>query len=464
MSYEARRRLLLDLRKLQQERPDSLCASPLNGDIFVWKAVILGPDNTEWEGGIFTLALKFTNEYPHRPPTVKFTTKIFHPNVYQDGSICLDILDKEWSPVFDVSAILTSIQSLLTDPNNQSPANKEAAILYTEYRSEYVRKVREATMMDNFNDIMHAAARGFKDIEQLLEAFFGFLSTQTDFFHTQLSQHDIQRLGLDPAVNSKGFKENHVRTLLAHIFEKNLEKYRQRHQPYLIQNASTMTKSQNWTQQTVEHAQKTQVTPQNNGNKITQHKVADSRTEQKGEAQEDKGNTQKYQDQQDKLPKVHGVDPEVMKSISTKFTIQDWNGGKTNLYSWTQTFTDVTVEIVALRNIAAHHVKLNINRDSMQLNLWGKNVIHGKFPYLINADESMWSIEDKCRLIISLEKTDERWWDALIEGHPKIDVTKIESVKRFDEFNAPQQREMIKLMKQHQERQTNNFNPQHEND
>lgn len=35
---------------------------------------------------------------------------MFHPNVYADGGICLDILQNRWSPTYDVSAILTSIQ------------------------------------------------------------------------------------------------------------------------------------------------------------------------------------------------------------------------------------------------------------------------------------------------------------------------------------------------------------------
>lgn len=46
--------------------------------------------------------------------------------VYADGGICLDILQNQWSPIYDVSAILTSIQSLLSDPNPNSPANSEA--------------------------------------------------------------------------------------------------------------------------------------------------------------------------------------------------------------------------------------------------------------------------------------------------------------------------------------------------
>ena len=69
---------------------------------------------------------------PHPPPSA----------VYADGQICLDILQNAWSPIYDVSAVLTSIQSLLCDPNPNSPANSEAAKLFSENRGEYDKRVR----------------------------------------------------------------------------------------------------------------------------------------------------------------------------------------------------------------------------------------------------------------------------------------------------------------------------------
>ena len=63
--------------------------------------------------------------------------------MYADGGICLDILQNNWSPIYDVSAVLTSIQSLLSDPNPNSPANSEAARLYVEDRKAYNRRVKE---------------------------------------------------------------------------------------------------------------------------------------------------------------------------------------------------------------------------------------------------------------------------------------------------------------------------------
>lgn len=93
--------------------------------------------------GTFKLTLQFTEEYPNKAPTVRFLSKMFHPNIYADGQICLDILQNQWSPIYDVSAILTSIQSLLCDPNPNSPANSEAAKLFSEDKREYNRKVKE---------------------------------------------------------------------------------------------------------------------------------------------------------------------------------------------------------------------------------------------------------------------------------------------------------------------------------
>lgn len=73
--------------------------------------------DTPFAGGTFRLIMTFEETYPNRPPQVKFVSKMFHPNVYNNGELCLDILQNRWSPTYDVMAILTSVQSLLNDPN-----------------------------------------------------------------------------------------------------------------------------------------------------------------------------------------------------------------------------------------------------------------------------------------------------------------------------------------------------------
>jgi ubiquitin-conjugating enzyme E2 A len=143
MSTLARRRLITDLKRLEKEDINGIFAVPLDNNILVWEAVIFGPEETPWERATIKLILEFTDEYPTKPPEVKFVTNMFHPNVYHTGKICLDILTKEWSPIYDVATILTSIQSLLSDPNPESPANAEAAKLFSENKPEYEKRVKE---------------------------------------------------------------------------------------------------------------------------------------------------------------------------------------------------------------------------------------------------------------------------------------------------------------------------------
>ncbi|KAG9296417.1 hypothetical protein G9A89_015009 [Geosiphon pyriformis] len=143
MSTEARRRLMRDFKRLQNDPPGGISGAPCPDNILLWNAVIFGPADTPFEDGTFKLALQFDENYPNKPPSVKFISKMFHPNVYANGELCLDILQNRWSPTYDVAAILTSIQSLLHDPNPNSPANAEAANLYRENRKEYTRRVRD---------------------------------------------------------------------------------------------------------------------------------------------------------------------------------------------------------------------------------------------------------------------------------------------------------------------------------
>uniref|UniRef100_L7J5Q3 Ubiquitin-conjugating enzyme E2 2 n=1 Tax=Pyricularia oryzae (strain P131) TaxID=1143193 RepID=L7J5Q3_PYRO1 len=150
MSTAARRRLMRDFkvspRVSREPRPSSICPQDIGGSRF-WShlrnAVIIGPGDTPFEDGTFRLVMHFEEQYPNKPPSVKFISQMFHPNVYATGELCLDILQNRWSPTYDVAAILTSIQSLLNDPNTGSPANVEASNLYKDNRKEYIKRVRE---------------------------------------------------------------------------------------------------------------------------------------------------------------------------------------------------------------------------------------------------------------------------------------------------------------------------------
>ena len=123
----------------------------------------MGPGDSPFQGGVFFLSIHFPTDYPFKPPKVNFTTRIYHPNINSNGSICLDILRDQWSPALTISkgtmtfpnaharamltlhAVLLSICSMLTDPNPDDPLVPEIAHVYKTDRSRYEGTAREWT-------------------------------------------------------------------------------------------------------------------------------------------------------------------------------------------------------------------------------------------------------------------------------------------------------------------------------
>lgn len=152
MNSSAQKRLLKDLNTLKNNNDRTIFARPLDDDILIWAAIILGPEDTPFEDGTFSLVLIFDQSYPQNPPKIKFISEMFHPNIYTNGELCLDMLKNRWSPSYDVLGILVSIQSLLNDPNVLSPANVKAAELFQNDIEMYNSKVHE-TVVKSWMDV-----------------------------------------------------------------------------------------------------------------------------------------------------------------------------------------------------------------------------------------------------------------------------------------------------------------------
>lgn len=110
-----------ELIDLGRDPPSSCSAGPTGDNMFQWQATIMGPGDSPYAGGVFFLSIVFPTDYTFKPPKVSFTTKIYHPNINANGSICLDILRDQWSPALTISKVLLSICSMLTDPNPDDP-------------------------------------------------------------------------------------------------------------------------------------------------------------------------------------------------------------------------------------------------------------------------------------------------------------------------------------------------------
>ena len=144
---------MTSLRRLQKELQDllthpieNISAGPTGDNIYQWEATIIGPEGTPYHGGVFRLKIEFTTDYPFKPPKCIFLTRIYHPNISSNGSICLDILKNQWSPTLTVSKLLLSICSLLNDPNPSDPLDSESANVYRSDKEKYFNIAREYTL------------------------------------------------------------------------------------------------------------------------------------------------------------------------------------------------------------------------------------------------------------------------------------------------------------------------------
>ncbi|KAI1249811.1 hypothetical protein MGN70_009425 [Eutypa lata] len=144
-STMALKRINKELTDLGRDPPSSCSAGPVGEDLFHWQATIMGPGDSPYSGGVFFLAIHFPTDYPFKPPKVNFTTRIYHPNINSNGSICLDILRDQWSPALTISKVLLSICSMLTDPNPDDPLVPEIAHVYKTDRARYEATAREWT-------------------------------------------------------------------------------------------------------------------------------------------------------------------------------------------------------------------------------------------------------------------------------------------------------------------------------
>ncbi|CAB1324376.1 unnamed protein product [Coregonus sp. 'balchen'] len=118
--------------------------------------------------------IKFPIDYPYSPPAFRFLTKMWHPNIYENGDVCISILhppvddpqsgelaSERWNPTQNVRTILLSVISLLNEPNTFSPANVDASVMYRKWRdskgkdreyAEIIRKQVHATKADAERD------------------------------------------------------------------------------------------------------------------------------------------------------------------------------------------------------------------------------------------------------------------------------------------------------------------------
>ncbi|GAB1206093.1 hypothetical protein APSETT445_004774 [Aspergillus pseudonomiae] len=113
-----------------------------NPDDILNFTLTIEPDEGMYKGGAFHFSFNVNQNFPHDPPKVKCTQKIYHPNIDLEGNVCLNILREDWKPVLNLNAVIVGMQFLFLEPNASDPLNKEAADDLRQNRETFKRNVR----------------------------------------------------------------------------------------------------------------------------------------------------------------------------------------------------------------------------------------------------------------------------------------------------------------------------------
>ncbi|XP_045462073.1 ubiquitin-conjugating enzyme E2 T-like [Harmonia axyridis] len=118
-------------------------------DHIILNAQIIGPENTPYHNGVFHLKIYIPHQYPFAPPSIKFITKIYHPNIDDGGRICLDLMQMppsgNWKPTTSLEGLLIAIRMLMESPNPDDPLMPEIAHEYKLYRQLFDKKALDHT-------------------------------------------------------------------------------------------------------------------------------------------------------------------------------------------------------------------------------------------------------------------------------------------------------------------------------
>ncbi|KAL9251816.1 Constitutive photomorphogenesis protein 10-like protein [Drosera capensis] len=140
------KRIQKEMGELNTYPPADCSAGPIGDNLYHWIATIIGPPGTPYEGGIFFLDIMFPADYPFKPPTVVFKTRIYHCNVDPNGKVSLEILKDGWSPTLTISKVLLAIRSLLLSPDPYSAVTPAIAHLRLVDRTKHDALAAEWTL------------------------------------------------------------------------------------------------------------------------------------------------------------------------------------------------------------------------------------------------------------------------------------------------------------------------------
>ena len=159
-----KRILKKDLKSIENLKKNNIFLEFDETNILRAKALIIGPENTLYEGSLLFFNIEFPNNYPHVPPILHYISRNkirIHPNIYANGKVCLSILGTwsgpSWTSSMDISCVLLSLQSLLND----SPLNEEPG--FEKYNGPLIDQYNSAMEFNNIYSLFYRNTKYIPD-------------------------------------------------------------------------------------------------------------------------------------------------------------------------------------------------------------------------------------------------------------------------------------------------------------
>merc|ERR1719253_120282 len=262
-----------------------------------------------------------------------------------------------------------------------------------------------------YDDLLLGIARDHGGIQPLLDTVFAFFERRTDLFHVLRGEG---KMGFPPMVSEQ---------MVLKSFRMAQERYLQRAQPEELSILKEMLADGTAKTAKLKTAPQLAVTP----------KPAEKPQAAPGAARP-------------AVPDQVTAPEDPDSAIGKSRHISTWNGGKTDKYFWSQSLTELTVEIGLDEVCAGKDINVKFQPHKLTVSVKGKVVLDGELHERVNCEESMWNLEDRRKIILTLEKARHTWWNCFLEGDETIDTTKVESTKRIHEYDNETQGAIRKIV------------------
>lgn len=201
------KRILKELDDVKKDQQASITLEMADNELNHLTGSFIGPPDTPYAGGVFLVDIRIPNEYPFKPPIMKFDTKVYHPNISSvTGAICLDILKDAWTPILTLKSSLISLQSLFQSPEPNDPQDAEVAKHFISDREGFDKTAKYWTQI-------YAGDAAGKDVNDA--ELYGIEEKTVKNFETMGFSREkvievLRRLGLKKVESGEPRTENRV--------------------------------------------------------------------------------------------------------------------------------------------------------------------------------------------------------------------------------------------------------------